>query len=395
MGNVLEGLGFLTMFETSADALLLAGEKGDIFAANPAAQQMLGYSAAEICNLNVEMLMPEKSRAAHRHYLQHYMGKPVAGAKRFGKELIALCQDGREVPMDISLTPMQGHAKPCVLVTLVDATARRRAEDALRQSEVQVANMALTVNDHHVLKRKLRHRRGEDTLLSQQVAVQTATAIAHELNQPLAAVSAYSEVALHELINFDCPEKLRRALQGCAEQAQRAGHALHELLKFLHKTDFDGELAPCRLDINELVAEAVAAAQHDGMEAFCPELDLEQALPEVMVNRIQVQRILTNLVRNGVEAARDAGLSGSEIRIRVQTDCEFGMARVTVQDNGPGLDGAMDGKLFTPFFTTKSNGIGMGLAISQALAKANGGQLWADPAANPGATFHLTLPFAL
>jgi len=223
------------------------------------------------------------------------------------------------------------------------------------------------------------------------VAVQTASAIAHELNQPLAAISAYSEVALHALgSNTVTTETLSRALEGCVGQAQRAGQSLHELLNFLQK----GELASEPADLSGIVHEALSIMQNDGFGGFQPALELERGLPPVLGNRIQVQKVLINLLRNGVEAMREAGVPTSSITVKVQTMAGRNMAQITVQDSGPGLDINAAKRIFEPFFTTKPGGIGLGLAISRSLIEANGGQLWVDPDDGPGATFHFTLPFA-
>ena len=241
------------------------------------------------------------------------------------------------------------------------------------------------------LERELQERRSQmELLVSQQVAGQTAAAIAHELNQPLVSVSAYSEAALNMLRGgVKSPEKLVRALEGAVAQAQRAGRTLHELLDFLHK----GEAVPEAVDLNDVVRDALAIAEESGYGGFRPVLELEPDLPPVLANRLQLQKVLVNLLHNGVEAMRDAGLSSAAITITVRTMAGRDMAMVTVQDSGPGLDVETAHRIFEPFFTTKPKGVGLGLAISRALIEAHGGQLWADPDSGPGATFHFTLPF--
>jgi PAS domain S-box-containing protein len=242
------------------------------------------------------------------------------------------------------------------------------------------------------LEKKLHEQRAEtESLFTQQVAARTASAIAHELNQPLGAISAYSEVALHALANNTVDSaKLTRALEGCVEQAQRAGQSLHELLAFLQK----GELVTEELRLNDIIKEALEITRSNGYVGFQHILQLQDDMPVVMGNHIQVQKVLVNLLRNAVEALRGAGLSASAITIKVRTNTDLNMAHVTVQDNGPGLDHETAKRIFDPFFTTKPKGIGMGLAISRALTEANGGQLWVEQTTQPGATFHFTLPFA-
>lgn len=250
--------------------------------------------------------------------------------------------------------------------------------------------VARDVTDQKLLENKLQEQRDETELLfTKQVAARTASAIAHELNQPLGAISAYSEVALHALQNNPIDTaKLTHALDSCVVQAHRAGRSLHELLAFLQK----GELVSEKLNLNDIIKEALEITRSCGYGVFHHILELEENMPFVMGNHIQVQKVLVNLLRNAVEAMRGAGVPISAIK--VCTYAELNMAHVTVQDNGPGIDPETAKRIFDPFFTTKPKGIGMGLAISRALTEANGGQLWIDLANQPSATFHFTLPFA-
>jgi len=162
------------------------------------------------------------------------------------------------------------------------------------------------------------------------------------------------------------------------------------LLAFLQESEIKTE----RLNLNDLINEALDITRNDGYGEFYPVLQLEQNMPAVQGNRTQVQKVLVNLIRNAVEAMRIADAPSSKITILVQSLAETNMAMVIVKDSGPGLDQVMAKRIFDPFFSTKPNGIGMGLAISRALIEANGGQLWVDPDVRAGAKFHFTLPFA-
>lgn len=230
-----------------------------------------------------------------------------------------------------------------------------------------------------------------ENVVNQQVAAQTAAAIAHELNQPLVAILAYSEAALRMLHSEKANRvKFEHALESAIEQTQRAGRTLNELLNFLHQSEVSQEV----VDLNEIIRVALAIAQENDHGRFQAQVELEQDLPPVKVNRLQLQKVLVNLFHNGIEAMRNAGIPAAAITIRVQTMAEKNMALVTVQDKGPGLDAQTVHRIFDPFFTTKPAGLGLGLAISRSLIEANGGQLWADIKAGPGATFHIALPFA-
>lgn len=256
----------------------------------------------------------------------------------------------------------------------------------------RLVGIAQDITERKKLETKLQEQRSEtESIFKQQVAARTASAIAHELNQPLAAISAYSEVALHALsdANFNT-DKLKRALEGCVAQAQRAGTSLHELLAFLQA----GDIVVAPIDLNALVKDALNIARSDGYKEFQPALELEQNLPQVLANRIQIQKVLVNLIRNAVEAMRSIGTNNSTITVTVRTNKNLNMGHVSVQDSGPGIPAEAVKRMFEPFFTTKPTGIGMGLAISRALVESNGGQLWLEPNVESGAIFHFTLPFA-
>lgn len=257
---------------------------------------------------------------------------------------------------------------------------------------VRIVGTLKDVTQQRRLEKEIKERRGEmEGLVNQQVAAQTAAAIAHELNQPLVAVAAYSEAALRILQGgTKNPDRLLRAITGAEEQAQRAGRTLHELLDFLHK----GEAPTETIDLGDVVRDSLAIIEESGIGEFRAVVEIEPGLPAVQANRLQLQKVLVNLLHNGVEAMRGAGVADAIITVAVRTLPEGNMALVTVQDNGPGLDAETAHRVFDSFFTTKPNGVGLGLAISRALIEAHGGKLWADSKTGGGAAFHFVLPFA-
>lgn len=271
----------------------------------------------------------------------------------------------------------------------VSAVGRMHFEDG---HATRLVGVARNITRQKMFEDQLRKQRNENEILfKEQVAAQTISAIAHEINQPLTAISAYSEVALRAMKDGgNYPSNLKRALEGCVHQAQRAGDSLHELLSFLNKS----ELVMEPFDLNRTAKEALNIAKDDGYGGFYPELQLEKEMPNVIGNKTQVQKVIVNLIRNAVEAMRGAGIEESKIVITVQTHKSINMAHLLVKDTGPGLDAETQKHIFEPFFTTKPTGIGMGLSISRALIEANGGELWFEPNATKGATFHFTLPFA-
>jgi len=422
--DVLKDLSFRALFDIAVDAMLLVDDTGHVLLANPAAQQLFGYTQDELSGLAVEMLMPPRYRKQHRRYRASFFNKPEKRSMGGGKELAALNRDGTEMMLDISLSPIKAQEQLYVLATFNVADQRLLAEEALRTSEERLrlakhaANLGIydcdcrhkiiywdekmrelwgssaetvtyeeftatihpedraarqaafngatdasshggfnaeyriinpingieswiastgrvyfengcahrlagvvrDVTKQKNLQKRLQAQRDEtETLFKQQVAARTASAIAHELNQPLTAISAYSEVALHALRNEAIhSDSLKRALEGCVKQAQRAGRNLHELLAFLQK----GEVKTERLNLNSLINEALIIARNDGYGEFNPIVNLEQNLPDVQGNRTQIQKVLVNLFRNAVEAMRAADVSNLKITILVQSLAE-------------------------------------------------------------------------
>ena len=288
-------------------------------------------------------------------------------APRFTLEYPCHSPDGQHW-FAMTVTPLE-EARGGAVVSHVEITERKQAE------------------------RQLRERQSEaESYMRLYVANQTIAAIAHELNQPLNAIASYSAGALRLLKAGDPPrEKLVQAFEQNAKQSLRAGQAIRELLAFLR----GGETITQAVNLNELVCETLNRVRADSLLGnFKASLDLAEHLPPVQANRVQVEKVLVNLIRNGVEAMREAGMQAGAIDVTVRTCAQGRRAQVTVRDSGPGLPGESLRRVFEPFFTTKAGGLGMGLAISRALVEAQGGKLWAEREDGAGASFHFTLPLA-
>ena len=249
------------------------------------------------------------------------------------------------------------------------------------------------ITERKLLEKQILERQNEMAeLQTLQIAAQTAAAIAHELNQPLMAIASYNETALI-LLNAEKPdiEKVRKTIEGSERQAHRAGDSIRELLESLSMNEFSSEA----FDLNKEILDVLGTAKSEHELQFHSILQLKEGLPLIRANRTHVQRVLLNLLHNGIEAMQEVGVPLPSITVTVRTIKEdAGIAQVTIQDNGPGVKEEDFQRMFEPFFTTKTRGIGMGLAISRSLIEANGGQLWIDPQETPGATFHFTLPLA-
>lgn len=250
-------------------------------------------------------------------------------------------------------------------------------------------------------RKELRRRQAEEQALQHQADLahvdrinimgEMASGLAHELNQPLSAISTYCQAGLRIIDTLaDKPDKLVHALEHASIQAQRAGEIIRRMRRFTGK----GVVRRKPIDINRVIKNAVSyvetAQKRKGIKLV---LDLAEGLPAAIADEIQIEQVILNLLHNAIEAM----FSGSENTriLRVSSErTALDTLQVTVNDSGPGLDAAALDSIFDTFFTTKKSGTGLGLAISRSIVEAHGGQLWADSTPGAGATFYFTLSVA-
>ncbi len=227
------------------------------------------------------------------------------------------------------------------------------------------------------------------------IASQTVAAIAHELNQPLTAISHFSDVAVDMVKSGNQnPEKLADILESCSIQAQRAGEVIRQLMVLLQKGEFLSE----PVDINKMVDFAYEyVIKNNNLISFVFEPKLTHSLPNVLANSLHIQKILIILIENSWDAMQENKNSTGKLTIYTRLyPSNLSMVQITVSDAGIGVsDANMLNKIFQPFYSTKPTGLGMGLAISRALIEAHGGKMWAEPNVDMGMSIHFTLPVAL
>ena len=355
---------YTELFDFAPVGYLTLNNKGRIIEINLTGAAMLGVERAGI--------------------IGSLMTAYIANQKLFKRYLDQVFNYANNVVIELSILRPDG--------SLLDVQMESRASTDEEACPLQIRTILTDISSRNSLERQLQQQRSElELLVKQQVAIQTAAAIAHDLNQPLAAISAFSEAALDYLnMEVTTADPLRRALKGCVDQAQRAGLCLHELLGFLQKR----ELVTEPFNLNLLIEDVLTIIQHDRCRDFKPEIRLDSNLPPVIANPLQARKVLQNLLCNSLDAMEGTGFKIDDILITVSTRAEWNMAQVTVQDSGLGIDADTAKRIFEPFFSTKLNGSGLGLAISRSLIEANGGQLWMEPNVSRGAIFHFTLPFA-
>ncbi|MGZ5786892.1 MAG: ATP-binding protein [Ramlibacter sp.] len=360
------------LFLASPEAICVV-DGGCILLANPAAVNLFG-GGIESATIGCEFLdfVHPGDRDRIRRRLRGVLALAEGAVVTPGEiesadaDVILLRANGDVAIAVLDMLPFHVGGVAAVMTLVTDVSRQRRLED-----EVQA-------------------RRDEaERLVNRQVAVHTALAIAHELNQPLGAVSAYCEAALFMLRNGSpSPERLSMALERGVQQAHRAGSSLHELVDFLQQEDAPAE----PFDLATAIREALQLVRTERYD-FDLMLELAPNLPPVMGRRAQVTKAIVNLLHNAVEATNSVGATGA--RVGVTAAAAGDMAKVSVQDSGPGLTDDAAKRLFTPFFTTKAGGMGLGLVITRALVEAQGGRLWHDaPAGNGGTVFTFTIPLA-
>ena len=223
-----------------------------------------------------------------------------------------------------------------------------------------------------------------------------AAGIAHEINQPLTAIASYAQACEWLLARGDAdPAELRDALQQITAQGLRAGEIVRRLRELTRTPDSKRVLT----DVNQLLEELKAVALADArLHHVRLRLELAPNLKQVVLHRGDIQQVVLNLVRNGIEALANVPPERRDLVLRTAADIdnvsEISAIEISVSDSGPGVAPPMQERLFTPFFTTKPGGAGLGLAIARSIVEAHGGTLRYRPEGADGACFVFRLPHA-
>jgi PAS domain S-box-containing protein len=274
-------------------------------------------------------------------------------------------KDGSGFPVEVNANYIRLDRDYHVAVVR-DITERKRAEEALRQTQAELAHVTRVMT----------------------IGALTAS-IAHEVNQPLAAVVTNGNACLRWLAR-EVPdlEEARAAVERILREGNRAGEVIRRIRALAQKADAQNAW----LDLNDVIHEVIALVHSEvRQQRVALRTELSAALPPVLGDRVQLQQVILNLVINGLEAMAAVTERPRELLIRSHQH-EGDQVRVAVRDAGIGLDPQQMARLFDAFFTTKPGGMGMGLSISRSIIEAHGGRLWATPNDGPGATFQFTLP---
>jgi two-component system sensor kinase FixL len=381
-----------SILQTVPDAMIVIDVHGHILSFSAAAERMFGFSEDEVLGENVSMLMPSPDRERHDGYLERYMRTGERRIIGIGRVLTARHRDGATFPIELSVGEARIGDDRVFTGFIRDLTERQEAE--------------LRVHDLQSVLAHVQRVSEMGTL---------ATSLAHELNQPLTAIANYVETArdmleknaenilmirksLDDAVidddsttpglldeNAETIAVVREALDECASQSVRAGQIVRRLRDFISRGESERRIESLQRLITEASALALVGAGDQNVEV---DVRLDPLTDRVLVDRIQIQQVLLNLIRNAIEAMEDSPVR----RLLIYSEREAsGLIRITVADSGPGLAPDVAEHLFEAFRSTKESGMGLGLSISASIVAAHGGRIWAEPSKLGGTAFHFTV----
>jgi two-component system, LuxR family, sensor kinase FixL len=354
-----------SILDTVPDAMVVINAKGIMQSFSSAAQRLFGYATDEVIGRNVKMLMPSPYRENHDGYLERYARTGERRIIGIGRVVVGARKDGSTFPMELSIGEMSSGGQRYYTGFVRDLTERQKTEARLQELQAELVH------------------------ISRLTAMgEMASALAHELNQPLSALTNYLKGSRQLLADRDDKqtELVREALEKAAEQSLRAGQIIRRLRDFVGHGETEKRVESIQKLIEEASALALVGGKERGIRVnfhFDPTQDL------VLVDKVQIQQVLLNLMRNAMEAMEQ---SDRRELLLSTTRVDGDILMVNVADTGAGIAADVAAQLFQPFVTTKPQGMGVGLSISRTIVESHGGRIWAEPNLSGGTIFRLTLP---
>jgi two-component system sensor kinase FixL len=354
------------LMDAFLEGIVVIDTEGIIERFNLAAEVMFGYSRDEMIGQDVGVLMPSPDQEEHDNYIQRYLSTGVARIIGKGREVQARRKDGSNIPVHLAIGEVGWGGSIRFVAMMRDLTDHKRAEDRTLRLHTDMINASRLAT------------MGE-----------MAAAMAHEINQPLAAIANYASAGKRMLKGGEGDiEIVISALDGISTQAHRAGEIIRRLRSFVRPEMVQRETASLSTIVHGIIplAELDARANNIALE-----IDVREDLPDIEADQVQIQQVILNLLRNGIDAMVDVNPEDRQLTLTASADADDNI-RIDVIDRGNGISEEVGAKLFNPFYTTKQSGMGMGLAICQTIVKSHGGTLSCANNLDSGATFSVTLP---
>jgi two-component system sensor kinase FixL len=358
---------FRSILDTIPDAMIVIDEHGIMQFFSSAAERQFGYTEPEAIGRNVSELMPEPDRSRHDGYLARYLKTGERNIIGIGRIVTGMRRDGTTFPMHLTIGEMQSGGRPYFTGFVRDLTEQQQTQARLQELQSELVHVSRL-----------------------SAMGEMASALAHELNQPLSAISNYmkgSRRLLAGSTDANAP-KIEVALDRAAEQAIRAGDIIRRLRNFVAREASEKRVESVSKMVEEAGALGLTGAREQGVLL---RFNLDPACDLVVADRVQIQQVLVNLFRNALEAMVP---SAHRELIASNKQVADDMVEIAVSDTGQGFSGNALANLFQPFFTTKEAGMGVGLSISRTIIETHGGRMWAETNRSGGATFRFTLPAA-
>ena len=353
-----------SILDTVPEAMIVIDEHGIVQSFSSAAERLFGYTAAEAVGQNVKMMMPSPYRESHDTYMHRYL---TTGERRIigiGRVVVGLRKDGSTFPMELAVGEMKSGERRFFTGFIRDLTERQKTEARLQELQSELVH------------------------ISRLTAMgEMASTLAHELNQPLSAITNYLKGSrrLLEGVIDERVAPMRDAIEKATDQAMRAGQIIRRLRDFVSRGESERRVESITKLVEEASALALVGVKDRGIRVrflFDPTIDL------VLADRVQIQQVLLNLIRNAMDAMEESPNRNLVITVAA---AEENQAEVSVADTGSGIAPEIAEQLFTPFLTTKRHGMGVGLSISRTIVEAHGGRIWVEPNPGGGTVFHFTL----
>jgi two-component system sensor kinase FixL len=353
-----------SILDTVPDAMIVIDERGLIQSFSAAAEHLFGYTAAEVNGKNIKIMMPSPYRESHDGYLARYLRTGERRIIGIGRVVVGERKDGSTFPMELSVGEMQSGNQRFFTGFIRDLTERQKTEARLQELQSELVHISRL------------------TALGEM-----ASTLAHELNQPLSAIANYMKGS-RRLLEDSADERapmIRQAMDSAGEQAIRAGQIIRRLRDFVSRGESEHRIEGIAKLIEEASALALVGAKDQGILV---RFQFNSARDLVLADKVQIQQVLLNLIRNAIEAMEES--ERRELTISTEL-VEDDMVKISVADSGQGISPDVVMQLFQPFVTTKRHGMGVGLSISRTIVEAHGGRIWADANPDGGTVFNLTL----